>query len=96
MSAKILPTNSTIAPTTLQWEVDFEVDDYQRKEIKKAESSNPAFSLLSLVQDLFLKELLPPISYETNQPRTQKEHGGGFGYGIQERSTCNIIILEGI
>jgi len=30
----------------MQWEVDLGVEDYRRKQIKKAESNDPAFSLL--------------------------------------------------
>ena len=32
-----------ITPTTLQWEDNLRVDDYQRKQIKKAEPNDPAF-----------------------------------------------------
>jgi hypothetical protein len=32
----LLP-NLTLPPTTLQWEVDLGVDDYRRKQTKKAE-----------------------------------------------------------
>jgi len=32
VSAKILPTNSTIAPTYLQYELTFNLDDYGKKE----------------------------------------------------------------
>jgi len=31
------------------------------------------------ILDLLLKELLPPVSCQSNQPRPEKEHGGGFG-----------------
>jgi hypothetical protein len=33
----------------------------------------------NLLFNLLLQEPLPPISCKTNQPRTEKEHGGGFG-----------------
>jgi len=35
-----------IAPTTLQWGDDLRVDDYRRKQTKKAEPNDPTFSLL--------------------------------------------------
>jgi hypothetical protein len=31
--------------------------------------------------DLLLKKFLPPISCESNQPRTKKKHGDGLGNG---------------
>jgi hypothetical protein len=42
--------------------------------------------------DLLSKELLPPISYQTKQTRTQEKHGGGFGDGYV--SYRNVISLE--
>ena len=37
-----------IAPTYLQWRDDLRVDDYRRKQTKKAEPNDPAFALLEL------------------------------------------------
>ena len=50
---------------------------------KRQSLNDPAFSLLKSNIDLLLKELLPPISCESNQPRTKKKHGGGFRDGIR-------------
>jgi hypothetical protein len=46
---------------------------------KKAKPFDPAFSLLLIKYGLFLKELLPPISHQSNPTRAKKEHGSGFG-----------------
>jgi hypothetical protein len=46
---------------------------------KKTEPFDPAFSFLLIKYDLFLKELLPPISHQSNQTRAKKERGRGFG-----------------
>jgi hypothetical protein len=45
---------------------NFEVDDYQRKQTKKAEPNDPAFPLIKSNIDLFFKKLLPPISCQSN------------------------------
>jgi len=46
--SKIQPiqkSNLTLTPTTLRWEVDVGVDDYRKKQRKKAEPNDPAFVL---------------------------------------------------
>jgi hypothetical protein len=61
---------------------------------KKAEPNDPAFALLKLNIDLLLKELLPSISCQPNQPRSKKEHGGGFRHGNGNRVVGSIESLE--
>ena len=40
---------------------------------------DPAFTNLENEIDLLFEEFLSPISYESNQTGTKKEHGSGFG-----------------
>ena len=63
--------SSRVTPTTLQWEDDLGVDDYGRKQTKKAEPNDPAFSLHKSNRELLFKEFPPPISCKSNQPRAK-------------------------
>jgi hypothetical protein len=60
-----------VTPTNLQWQVVLEVDDYRKKQTKKAEPFDPAFSFFVIEYDLFLKEVLPPVHYQFNQTGAQ-------------------------
>jgi hypothetical protein len=55
-----------IAPTTLRWEVDLGVDDYRKKQTKKAETIDPAFALGESNIVLFLKALFEIWGSDSN------------------------------
>ena len=85
---------------TLQWEFELGVDDYRRKQTKKAEPNDPAFSLLKLNRDLLLKEFLSPISCQSKQPRPKKKHSGRFGnsclYTVSWIAQTRISIIRSV
>ena len=66
------------SPTILQWQVNLVLDDYRRKQTKKAEPNDPDFSLLRLYIDLLFK--FSPDPPKSNQTRPKKNHSGGFGH----------------
>jgi len=67
------------SPTTLQWGDDLRVDDYRRKQTKKAEPNDPAFPLYQSGWFYFLNFLLSPTSPSRPEPRRSMVAGSGTG-----------------
>jgi hypothetical protein len=67
-----------LSPTYTQWQGNFEVDDYPKEINKEGRALLTLPLLLKFNRDLLLKELLPPIPCQSNQPRPEKEQGGRF------------------
>jgi hypothetical protein len=63
-----VPTN--VVPSVI---LTARIDEYVRKQTKKAELNNPAFSIFHWYMELLLRELPPPISCKADQPDTKEK-----------------------